>query len=175
MWKSKRGLTDELVIGHVCSGNTCLYTKIGDVFICEKTGRVHVCDDTCREVVLDQSSGTLVCTISGHCFDSWLSPDEEADNDAVCIFQLLPSPPWISYSLYLSIFITKLPLTPNCILLSDLSIMYYFQDQQQAGVTDEVEPFMGSGRFGTVLVFNTYFLFTTLLLCKISAYLFIIF
>lgn len=92
MWKSKRGLTDdELVTGHVCSGNTCSYTKIGDVFICEKTGRVHVCDDTCREVVLDQSSGTLVCTISGHCFDSWLSPDEETDNDAVRTLQL-PSP-----------------------------------------------------------------------------------
>ncbi|KAJ4804006.1 F-box protein SKIP31 [Rhynchospora pubera] len=103
MWKSKRGLTDdELVIGHVCSGNTCSYTKIGDVFICEKTGRVHVCDDTCREVVLDQSSGTLVCTISGHCYDRWLSPDEETDTDA---------------------------------------------DQQQGGVTDEAEPFMGSGRF----------------------------
>ncbi|XP_078173216.1 F-box family protein isoform X1 [Carex rostrata] len=103
MWKSKRGLTDdESVMGHVCSGNTCSYTKIGDVFICEKTGRVHVCDDTCREVVLDQSSGTLVCTISGHCFDSWLSPEEETDADA---------------------------------------------DQQQSGVTDEAEPFMGSGRF----------------------------
>lgn len=38
-----------------------------------------VCDDTCREAVLDQSSGLLVCTISGHCFDRWLSPDEESD------------------------------------------------------------------------------------------------
>lgn len=93
IWKSKRGLTDELVMGHVCSGNTCSYTKIGDVFICEKTGRVHVCDDTCREVVLDQSSGTLVCTISGHCFDRWLSPDEETDTDAVCTLQLHPPPP----------------------------------------------------------------------------------
>jgi hypothetical protein len=92
MWKSNRGLTDdELVNGHVCSGNTCSYTKIGDVFICEKTGRVHVCDDTCREVVLDQSSGTLVCTISGHCFDRWLSPDEETDTDVVCTLQ--PPPP----------------------------------------------------------------------------------
>lgn len=88
MWKSKRGLTDdELVLGHACSGNTCTYTQIGDVFICEKTGRVHVCDDACREVVLDQSSGTLVCTISGHCFDRCLSPDEETDNEAVCILQ----------------------------------------------------------------------------------------
>lgn len=92
MWKSKRGLTDdESVMGHVCSGNTCSYTKIGDVFICEKTGRVHVCDDTCREVVLDQSSGTLVCTISGHCFDSWLSPEEETDADAVRTLQFHPS------------------------------------------------------------------------------------
>ncbi|XP_072966307.1 F-box protein SKIP31 [Typha angustifolia] len=103
IWKSSRGLTDEAIIGHVCSGNSCSYCQIGDVFICEKTGRVHVCDDTCREVILDQSSGLLVCTISGHCFDSWLSPEEESDN-------------------------------------SDA-------DQQQGGVTDEAEPFMGSGRF----------------------------
>ncbi|XP_072994050.1 F-box protein SKIP31 isoform X2 [Typha latifolia] len=80
IWKSSRGLTDEAIIGHVCSGNSCSYCQIGDVFICEKTGRVHVCDDTCREVILDQSSGLLVCTISGHCFDSWLSPEEESDN-----------------------------------------------------------------------------------------------
>lgn len=41
IWKSSRGLTDEVVTGHVCSGNTCSYSQIGDVFICEKTGRVH--------------------------------------------------------------------------------------------------------------------------------------
>jgi len=38
---------------------------------------VHVCDDTCREIVLDTSSGLLVCTVSGRCFDRWLSPSEE--------------------------------------------------------------------------------------------------
>ncbi|XP_008784044.1 F-box protein SKIP31-like isoform X3 [Phoenix dactylifera] len=103
IWKSSRGLTDEVVTGHVCSGNTCSYSQIGDVFICEKTGGVHVCDDSCREVVLDQSSGLLVCTISGHCFDRWLSPDEESD-----------------------------PL--------DI-------EEQLGVITDEAEPFMGSGRF----------------------------
>ncbi|KAG2608448.1 hypothetical protein PVAP13_4NG320400 [Panicum virgatum] len=41
-WKSSRGLTDESVKGHSCSGNTCSYTQIGDAYICEKTGRVHV-------------------------------------------------------------------------------------------------------------------------------------
>lgn len=40
-WKKSRGFTDEAVTGHVCSGRTCSYTKIGDVFLCEKTGRVH--------------------------------------------------------------------------------------------------------------------------------------
>jgi hypothetical protein len=40
-WKSSRGLTDESVKGHSCSGNTCSYTQIGDAYICEKTGRVH--------------------------------------------------------------------------------------------------------------------------------------
>lgn len=40
-WKNSRGLTDEAVKGHSCSGNTCSYTQIGDAYICEKTGRVH--------------------------------------------------------------------------------------------------------------------------------------
>jgi len=117
-WKNSRGLTDEAVKGHSCSGNTCSYTQIGDAYICEKTGRVHgntyflsisvyparfrlsicwcvirsclkmflflfisVCDDACREFVLDQSSGLLLCTISGHCFERWLCPDDEWDTD----------------------------------------------------------------------------------------------
>ncbi|XP_010251519.1 PREDICTED: F-box protein SKIP31-like [Nelumbo nucifera] len=101
MWKSSHGLTDEVVTDHACSGETCSYYQIGDVFLCEKTGRVHVCDDTCREVVLDADSGLLVCTISGHCFDRMLSPSE---------------------------------MEPDT-------------EQQQGGVTDEAEPFMGSGRF----------------------------
>jgi len=107
-WKSSRGLTDESVKGHSCSGNTCSYTQIGDAYICEKTGRVHVCDDACREFVLDQSSGLLLCTISGHCFERWLCPDDEWDADDT--------------------------------------------DQQQGGVVDEPEPFMGSGRFARAIM-----------------------
>lgn len=75
--KHSRGLPDEFTAEHVCSGTTCTYSQIGDAFLCEKTGRVHVCDDTCREIVLDTSSGLLVCTVSGRCFDRWLSPSEE--------------------------------------------------------------------------------------------------
>lgn len=40
-WKSSRGLTDKVDIDHNCSGVTCTYYQIGDVFVCEKTGRVH--------------------------------------------------------------------------------------------------------------------------------------
>lgn len=40
-WKSSRGLTDKVVTDHACSGETCSYYHIGDVFICEKTGQVH--------------------------------------------------------------------------------------------------------------------------------------
>ncbi|XP_052210589.1 F-box protein SKIP31 [Diospyros lotus] len=101
IWKSSRGLTDTMVSNHDCSGETCTYYQIGDVFVCEKTGRVHVCDDTCREAVLDPGNELLVCTISGHCFDRLLSPAE-----------MEPDP-----------------------------------EQQQGGVSDEAEPFMGSGRF----------------------------
>ncbi|GMN60385.1 hypothetical protein TIFTF001_029475 [Ficus carica] len=81
IWKSSRGLTDKVVMDHTCSGETCSYYQIGDVFVCEKTGHVHVCDDTCREVVMDPANELLVCTISGHCFDRLLSPAEmEPDN-----------------------------------------------------------------------------------------------
>jgi len=40
-WKSSRGLSDAVVADHTCSGETCSYYQIGDVFICEKTGQVH--------------------------------------------------------------------------------------------------------------------------------------
>lgn len=40
-WKSSRGLSDAVVTDHACSGETCSYYQIGDVFICEKTGHVH--------------------------------------------------------------------------------------------------------------------------------------
>jgi hypothetical protein len=38
-----------------------------------------VCDDSCREIVLDPSNELLVCTISGRCFDRWITPAEEDD------------------------------------------------------------------------------------------------
>ncbi|CAL5325465.1 unnamed protein product [Camellia sinensis] len=41
IWKSSRGLTDKVVLDHDCSGETCTYYQIGDVFVCEKTGQVH--------------------------------------------------------------------------------------------------------------------------------------
>ncbi|KAB2634807.1 ABC transporter E family member 2 [Pyrus ussuriensis x Pyrus communis] len=101
IWKSRRGLTDKAEADHACSGEKCTYYQIGDVFVCENTGQVHVCDDNCREVVMDPTNELWVCTISGHCFDRLLSP-EETESDA---------------------------------------------EQQQGAVTDEAEPFMGSGRF----------------------------
>lgn len=76
LWKNRHGLTDKVFADHACSGETCSYHQIGDVFVCEKTGHVHVCDDTCREVILDPANELLVCTISGHCFDRLLSPSE---------------------------------------------------------------------------------------------------
>ncbi|XP_022881368.1 F-box protein SKIP31-like isoform X2 [Olea europaea var. sylvestris] len=76
MWKSSRGLADTVVADHACSGESCTYYQIGDVFVCEKTGHVHVCDDTCREVIPDPMNELLVCVISGRCFDRLLSPAE---------------------------------------------------------------------------------------------------
>ncbi|CAI0410176.1 unnamed protein product [Linum tenue] len=76
IWKTTRGLTDDVAMDHRCSGNTCSYYQIGDVFVCEKTGNVHVCDETCREVITDPSNELLVCTISGRCSDMLLLPSE---------------------------------------------------------------------------------------------------
>ncbi|KAL0297434.1 UNVERIFIED_CONTAM: F-box protein SKIP31 [Sesamum radiatum] len=97
MWKSSRGLADTVVMNHACSGESCTYYQIGDVFVCEKTGNVHgylqivgfppfcvVCDDTCKEVIMDPTNELSVCTISGRCFDILLSPAEmehDADQD----------------------------------------------------------------------------------------------
>ncbi|VFQ62488.1 unnamed protein product [Cuscuta campestris] len=80
IWKKNKGFSDEVFSDHACSGETCTYYQINDVFVCENTGHVHVCDDACKEVVLDPTNELLVCTISGHCFDRMLSPSEiEAD------------------------------------------------------------------------------------------------
>lgn len=80
IWKKNKGFNDEVFVDHACSGETCTYYQINDVFVCESTGHVHVCDDACREVVLDPTNDLLVCTISGHCFDRMVSPSEiEAD------------------------------------------------------------------------------------------------
>lgn len=40
-WKSSRGLAENMVLNHSCSGESCTYYQIGDVFVCEKTGSVH--------------------------------------------------------------------------------------------------------------------------------------
>ncbi|KAL8162615.1 hypothetical protein V2J09_014104 [Rumex salicifolius] len=76
IWKSSKGLNDKLTVDHVCSGESCTYHQIGNVFVCEKTGNVHVCDETCREVFLDPENMLFVCRVSGRCFDTLLSPSE---------------------------------------------------------------------------------------------------
>lgn len=76
LWKSSKGLTDNMVTDHACSGDLCTYHQVGNLFVCEKTGYVHVCDDTCREMAMDPKDGILVCKISGHCFDGFMSSDE---------------------------------------------------------------------------------------------------
>ncbi|CAK9210590.1 unnamed protein product [Sphagnum troendelagicum] len=78
-WRHSQKLADAYLGDHWCSGKTCSYYQIDDVFLCEKTGRVHICDDSCREIVLDPSNELLVCTISGRCFDRWITPAEEDD------------------------------------------------------------------------------------------------
>jgi len=60
--------------GHVCSGETCTYHAVRDVYICEATGRVHVCGAKCaREMVRRRAKGHAcsgVCHISGRALPS---------------------------------------------------------------------------------------------------------
>ncbi|CAM6108221.1 unnamed protein product [Calypogeia fissa] len=79
-WRRNHHLPDVYLDHHLCSGRTCSYNQIGDIFLCEKTGRAHVCDDTCRETILDPSNELLVCTVSGRCFDRWLDGDDEDES-----------------------------------------------------------------------------------------------
>lgn len=109
-WKSSKGLTDQVVTDHACSGKSCSYHQIGDVYVCEKTGNIHVCDDTCKDASADPTSGLLVCTISGHCFERLMSPADER-------------------------------------LMSPANEGDQDTDQQLDAVSDEAEPFMGSGRY----------------------------
>lgn len=82
IWKSSKGLNGKATVDHACSGESCSYHQIGNVFVCEKTGNVHVCDDTCREVFLDPENQLLVCRVSGRCFDTLLSSTEmESDTE----------------------------------------------------------------------------------------------
>lgn len=76
LWKSSKGLTDNVLTDHACSGDLCTYHQVGNLFVCEKTGYVHVCDDTCREMAMDAKDGIMVCKISGRCFEMLMSPDE---------------------------------------------------------------------------------------------------
>ncbi|KAJ6937976.1 hypothetical protein NC652_012303 [Populus alba x Populus x berolinensis] len=71
---------------------------------------------------MDPTNELLVCTISGHCFDRWLLPSENGT--------LIPRQRRKS----------KKPIPTGQIVSGR-------KDQQQGGMTDEAEPFMGSGRF----------------------------
>lgn len=40
-WRRSQKLADVYLGDHWCSGKTCSYYQIDDVFLCEKTGRAH--------------------------------------------------------------------------------------------------------------------------------------
>lgn len=79
-WRSQRGLGDGTgpACRHRCSGLSCAYHQIGDIFLCETTGRAHVCDETCRERVIDMDGMSEACSISGRSFDRMLSDGDIA-------------------------------------------------------------------------------------------------
>ncbi|XP_024525483.1 F-box protein SKIP31 [Selaginella moellendorffii] len=74
-WRRSHKLSEVYSGSHTCSGRTCSYHQIGDVYICEKTGCAHFCGDACREIVM--SPNYNVCKISGRCFDPCVFPVEE--------------------------------------------------------------------------------------------------
>mmetsp|Transcript_25715 Transcript_25715/g.48785 ORF Transcript_25715/g.48785 Transcript_25715/m.48785 type:complete len:354 (-) Transcript_25715:399-1460(-) len=78
-WRQQNSL-GEGADGHNCSYKTCTYHQIGNVYVCEGTGRAHECGDLCPEKVVD-SSGMMVCVVSGRCYENWLHDNEACSDD----------------------------------------------------------------------------------------------
>lgn len=78
-WRKSRGFGDEVRPRPNVSHTDLHFHQIGDLFCCEETGWVHVCDEKCRECVVDQTTGLLVCPISGRLSDVMMTECEEQD------------------------------------------------------------------------------------------------
>ena len=93
-----------------------------------------MCDDTCRETILDPSNDLLVCTISGRCFDRWLSAEEEEGSVGIIDKQTI----FIFFSWF------------DCLII----MLICFQGNQlmdnNAVLEEAEEPSMGAGRLGKV-------------------------
>ena len=81
-FRRQRGLNDAAKhASHACVEG-CSWTQLeAGAWACDRSGFVHVCDAMCKERVLDPSTETLVCHISGRCFERLMSEHEEAEGD----------------------------------------------------------------------------------------------
>lgn len=57
-WRRRYSLPDVYVGDHGCSGRSCSYHQIGDVFLCEKTGRAH--GNPCLSPLVSQLASNFI-------------------------------------------------------------------------------------------------------------------
>uniref|UniRef100_A0A0G4I3D8 F-box domain-containing protein n=1 Tax=Chromera velia CCMP2878 TaxID=1169474 RepID=A0A0G4I3D8_9ALVE len=53
---------------HRCSGQTCRFDMIGDLYLCRVSGNFHLCGQHCRDAL--PSRDGYLCEISGQCFST---------------------------------------------------------------------------------------------------------
>lgn len=73
-WRGARGLltcpSPALGSQHLgCSKRGPFVELLGGLYMCEGCGWAHQCGDSCPEKLVDEVSQSLVCPISGRCFD----------------------------------------------------------------------------------------------------------
>ena len=96
-WRGARGLlacpSPALGSEHLGCGQRGPFLElIGGLYMCESCGWAHLCGDGCPERLVDEVSESLVCPISGRCFDRMIQDWE------VCFLICLSSPCVLSYS-----------------------------------------------------------------------------
>ena len=101
-WRGARGLlkcpSPNLGSQHQDCSLKGPFTELpGGLYMCESCGWAHLCGEGCSEKLVDEVSESLVCPISGRCFDRMIN-----DAEVLCLSPSLSS---AGYSRYASVHI----------------------------------------------------------------------
>lgn len=83
-WRGARGLlkcpSPGLGSQHLGCAKKGPFTELtGGLYMCESCGWAHLCGDGCSERLVDEVSQSLVCPISGRCYDRLINDAEVKD------------------------------------------------------------------------------------------------